>query len=148
MIAQLAGESAKTGFSTLMGFTAFKLTTMMVLTPMLLLAIGIGHSVQVTRRFLQEQEDARHQVQQEITPDRRAAHALVADQDVLDGVVQRMAHVQAAGDVRRRDHHREGLSGGAWIGMEGSGLLPGPLPAGVVRVLHRQRRQLRRGCVR
>jgi len=39
----------------LMGFTAFKLTTMMVLTPMLLLAIGIGHSVQVTRRFLLEQ---------------------------------------------------------------------------------------------
>jgi hypothetical protein len=37
-----------------MGFTAFKLTTMMVLTPMLLLAIGIGHSVQVTRRFLLE----------------------------------------------------------------------------------------------
>ena len=39
----------------LMGFSAFKLTTMMVLTPMLLLAIGIGHSVQVTRRFMQEQ---------------------------------------------------------------------------------------------
>ncbi len=38
-----------------MGFTQFKLTTMMVLTPMLLLAIGIGHSVQVTRRFMQEQ---------------------------------------------------------------------------------------------
>lgn len=38
----------------LMGFSAFKLTTMMVLTPMLLLAIGIGHSVQVTRRFLLE----------------------------------------------------------------------------------------------
>ncbi len=38
----------------LMGFSAFKLTTMMVLTPMLLLAIGIGHSVQVTRRFMQE----------------------------------------------------------------------------------------------
>jgi uncharacterized protein len=38
-----------------MGFTAFKLTTMMVLTPMLLLAIGVGHSVQVTRRFMQEQ---------------------------------------------------------------------------------------------
>ncbi len=37
-----------------MGFSAFKLTTMMVLTPMLLLAIGIGHSVQVTRRFMQE----------------------------------------------------------------------------------------------
>ena len=39
----------------LMGLSAFKLTTMMVLTPMLLLAIGIGHSVQVTRRFLLEQ---------------------------------------------------------------------------------------------
>lgn len=39
----------------LMGFSAFKLTTMMVLTPMLLLAIGVGHSVQVTRRFMQEQ---------------------------------------------------------------------------------------------
>ncbi len=38
----------------LMGLSEFKLTTMMVLTPMLLLAIGIGHSVQVTRRFLLE----------------------------------------------------------------------------------------------
>ncbi|WP_456414202.1 efflux RND transporter permease subunit [Thiolapillus sp.] len=38
----------------LMGFTQFRLTTMMVLTPMLLLAIGIGHAMQVTRRFTQE----------------------------------------------------------------------------------------------
>lgn len=38
----------------LMGFTQFKLTTMMVLTPMLLLAIGIGHSMQITRRYMQE----------------------------------------------------------------------------------------------
>lgn len=38
----------------LMGFTQYKLTTMMVLTPMLLLAIGTGHAVQVTRRFLHE----------------------------------------------------------------------------------------------
>ncbi len=38
----------------LMGFTAFKLTTMMVLTPMLLLAIGTGHAVQVTRRYMTE----------------------------------------------------------------------------------------------
>ncbi len=37
-----------------MGFTAFKLTTMMVLTPMLLLAVGTGHAVQVTRRYLTE----------------------------------------------------------------------------------------------
>jgi len=40
----------------LMGFTEFKLTTMMILTPMLLLAIGIGHAMQVTRRFMQEYE--------------------------------------------------------------------------------------------
>jgi predicted RND superfamily exporter protein len=40
----------------LMGLTEFKLTTMMVLTPMLLLAIGVGHSVQITRRFLLEHE--------------------------------------------------------------------------------------------
>lgn len=38
----------------LMGFTQFKLTTMMVLTPMLLMAIGIGHAMQITRRFMQE----------------------------------------------------------------------------------------------
>jgi uncharacterized protein len=38
----------------LMGYTQFKLTTMMALTPMLLLAIGIGHAMQVTRRFMQE----------------------------------------------------------------------------------------------
>ncbi len=38
----------------LMGFTQYKLTTMMVLTPMLLLAIGTGHAVQVVRRYLDE----------------------------------------------------------------------------------------------
>ncbi len=38
----------------LMGYSQFKLTTMMVLTPVLLLAIGIGHSMQITRRFMQE----------------------------------------------------------------------------------------------
>lgn len=38
----------------LMGYTQFKLTTMMALTPMLLLAIGIGHAMQITRRFTQE----------------------------------------------------------------------------------------------
>ncbi len=38
----------------LMGLSGFKLTTMMVLTPMLLLAIGTGHAVQVTRRYLTE----------------------------------------------------------------------------------------------
>lgn len=38
----------------LMGFTQYKLTTMMVLTPMLLLAIGTGHAVQIIRRYLSE----------------------------------------------------------------------------------------------
>lgn len=38
----------------LMGMTHFKLTTMMALTPVLLLAIGTGHAMQVTRRFMQE----------------------------------------------------------------------------------------------
>jgi len=38
----------------LMGYTQFKLTTMEALTPMLLLAIGVGHAMQITRRFMQE----------------------------------------------------------------------------------------------
>jgi predicted RND superfamily exporter protein len=38
----------------LMGLSGYKLTTMMVLTPMLLLAIGTGHAVQVVRRYLSE----------------------------------------------------------------------------------------------
>jgi predicted RND superfamily exporter protein len=46
----------------LMGFTQFRLTTMMALTPMLLLAIGIGHSMQITRRYMQElQKTGDHQ---------------------------------------------------------------------------------------
>ncbi|MBT3206380.1 MAG: MMPL family transporter [Gammaproteobacteria bacterium] len=44
----------------LMGLTQFKLTTMMILTPMLLLAIGIGHAMQVTRRFVQELHKSRN----------------------------------------------------------------------------------------
>ena len=43
-------------------------------------------------------------------PQRRlAAHALEADQHVLQGVVQRVADVQRAGDVRRRDDDGERL---------------------------------------
>jgi hypothetical protein len=36
-------------------------------------------------------------------------HAVVADQRVHDGVVEAVAHVQAAGHVRRRDHDAVGL---------------------------------------
>ena len=38
-----------------------------------------------------------------------AAHALEADQDVLQRVVERVAHMQRAGDVRRRDDDGERL---------------------------------------
>ena len=45
-------------------------------------------------------------------PERVAAlHPPPADQRVLDGERQRVAHMQAAGDVRRRDH--DGVLGGA-----------------------------------
>ncbi len=38
---------------------------------------------------------------------RLALHAVIAGEDVLQGVVQRVADVQRTGDVRRRDHHAE-----------------------------------------
>jgi hypothetical protein len=53
----------------LMGVTRFKLTTMEALTPLLLLAIGIGHAMQITRRFMQElhrSRDARTAAEQSI----------------------------------------------------------------------------------
>ena len=39
-----------------------------------------------------------------------AAHAVVADQRVLQRVLERVAHVQRAGDVRRRQQDRVGLA--------------------------------------
>ena len=55
-----------------------------------------------------------------------AAHALEADQDVLQRVVERVAHMQRAGDVRRRDDDGEGLGArlGTRAGAEGVRLLP------------------------
>ncbi|MEA1879042.1 MAG: MMPL family transporter [Campylobacterota bacterium] len=41
----------------IMGFSGFKLTTMMVLTPMLILAVGMGHAIQVTRRYMQARNE-------------------------------------------------------------------------------------------
>ena len=38
----------------LMGLTQYKLTTMMILTPVLVFAVGIGHSIQVLKRFNEE----------------------------------------------------------------------------------------------
>ena len=42
-----------------------------------------------------------------------ALHPLEADQDVLQRVVQRVAQMQRAGDVRRRDDDRIGLAAGS-----------------------------------
>ena len=41
----------------IMGFSGFKLTTMVVLTPMLILAVGMGHAIQVTRRYMKSIKD-------------------------------------------------------------------------------------------
>ena len=55
-----------------------------------------------------------------------AAHALEAAQNVLQGVVERVAHVQRARHVRRRDHDGEGLGVAplGTAGLEGAGVLP------------------------
>ena len=51
-------------------------------------------------------------------------HAAPADEGVLKGEREGVAHVQAAGHVRRRDHDGEGLGAGTGIGREGAGFLP------------------------
>ena len=77
-----------------------------------------------------------------------AEHAVVADQAVLDRAVERVAHVQRAGHVRRRDRDREVLGRRALRRrVEQAGLEParedarlglGGLPAGaVLQVCHR-----------
>ncbi len=48
-----------------------------------------------------------------------AAHALEAAENVLQRVVQRMAHMQRARHIRRRNHHRKGL-GVAPFGASGA----------------------------
>ena len=60
---------------------------------------------------------------QHVTP----AHALEAAEDVLQRVVERVAHMQRAGDVGRRDDDAIGFRLGALgpAGPEGAGLLPG-----------------------
>ena len=54
-----------------------------------------------------------------------AAHAVPADQDVLQRAVEGVPHVQAAGDVGRRHHDAEGVGARrVRAGREGAGLLP------------------------
>ena len=61
-----------------------------------------------------------------------AAHAVEADQRVLDRVVERVAHVQAAGDVGRRQHDAVGPRARVGDRREVAALLPrrrcGPRP--------------------
>ena len=57
-----------------------------------------------------------------------AAHAVVADQRVLQRVLEGVAHVQRAGDVRRRQHDGVGLALAA--GAEIAAVLPALVEAG------------------
>ena len=68
-----------------------------------------------------------------------ALHAAIAHQGVHDGVLEGVPHVQTAGHIRRRDHHREGfaLPGGAEMACLFPGLVPGLLDAvGLVGFIH------------
>ena len=47
-----------------------------------------------------------------------ALHSLVTDQDILHGIVQRMSHVQLAGDVRRRHHDGKRLLAPVYLRMK------------------------------
>ena len=58
-----------------------------------------------------------------------AAHAVVADQRVLQRVLEGVAHVQRAGHVRRRQHDRVGLALAA--GLEHAAGLPLRVQAGL-----------------
>ncbi len=55
-----------------------------------------------------------------------AAHPLEAAEDVLQGVVERVPHMQRAGHVRRRDHDRErrGVAAVRPPGRKRAGILP------------------------
>ena len=61
-----------------------------------------------------------------------ALHPLEADEDVLPGAVHGMAHVQLAGDVRRRHHDGVGLFVGVGLGVEVAAVQP----KGIDVVLH------------
>ena len=67
----------------LMGFSEYKLTTMMILTPVLVFAVGVGHSIQVIRRFNEEHlinndhlKAARHAITHTLKP---ASMAIITD---------------------------------------------------------------------
>ena len=70
-----------------------------------------------------------------------ALHPFLADEDVLERVVQGVAQVQRAGHVRRRNDDRVGLAIGVRLAVEVALLFPEGIPAflgGGVIVLFRQ----------
>ena len=90
-----------------------------VLTALALLAQGLLHHVlRGDARVVR----ARHPA------DVVAAHPVPPHQDVLDGLVQRVAHMQDACHVRRRDHHGIGLPTPCGVIMEAAMLLPPRIP--------------------
>jgi len=51
-----------------------------------------------------------------------------ADHDVLQRVIEQVTHVQDAGDVGRRDHHRERFAGMVDLALEATGGHPAVVP--------------------
>ena len=71
-----------------------------------------------------------------------ALQAFAADQQILNGHVESMAHVQRTGDIGRRDDNRKGIAVGVVLRPEDAGGLPPVVPGRfdplwVVRRLHR-----------
>jgi len=58
-----------------------------------------------------------------------ALHFFPADEEILDRVIEDMAHGEHAGHVGRRDHDRIGVFGGPGIGVEQLVLFPESVPA-------------------
>jgi len=63
--------------------------------------------------------------------DRLALHPVIAGQDVLQRVVQRMADMQTARHVRRRNDDRIGFGGAVGAGREQAALFPLGVKAGL-----------------
>ena len=57
-----------------------------------------------------------------------AHHAVPADQDILQGIIQRMAHMQLTGDVRWGDNNTEGFLALFYFGMKITMLFPEFIP--------------------
>ena len=55
-----------------------------------------------------------------------ARHAVIADEGVDDGFLKTVAHMQAAGHIRRRDHDAVGFF--AALGGEVTGIFPALVP--------------------